>query len=142
MATGGFLQNPEGLQLAPVYDCGGCLNNKKSDDQLLKYFNKGAIRNMALSFNLNFTYNGHHVKPFEFLQNNCNKYIMRAMELALGVNTQEVFDMIDSVMPIISNTRACYYKAIIAERFIELNSVYSKLNSKSKVSMLLDRVNK
>lgn len=118
--------------LCPVYDCGGCLNNKRSDHQMQVDIESGEIRNLALRITFNFKVGGHRVNPFKYMRENMNPYVAQALQKVIFMNFTLVEDMIDNVKPVISDVRARYYKEIMRIRLEELRKIYSEVCTEYK----------
>lgn len=107
-----------------VYDCGGCLNNKRSDNQMQKDISTNKINNLALNYTFNYrNNNGKRINPFRFIEEQRNIYIDKALNLFDDKLLQNIFDIIDSLDNLISDTRKTWYKEILSIRFNKLLSL-------------------
>lgn len=114
----GFLAKDGELQLCPVYDCGGCLNNKRSDEQMKNDLSSGAIRNLALNFMCVFLdERGKRINPFQYIEKHPNDTILKTLNLFNEDILSRINELIDSLIPIISDIRAIWYKEILRLRF-------------------------
>lgn len=117
----GFVYNNSKFILYQVYDCGGCLNNKRSEDQLHSDMFTGKIETMAINYSFNFKNDkGKRINPFHYIRDNRNRFIDEALDLVCSYDFHEIDKLVDSVKPIISDTRAEYYKRIMYIRYCEL----------------------
>ncbi len=97
----GFLQTEEGLVLAPVYDNGNCLFNKKrssiaersiEDEDMFQQDAVGSVRSCYLKDN------GHFVSPYKYIRSmeneECNDAVVRFAET---IDMQRVEEIVRSV---------------------------------------------
>lgn len=120
------------LDLYRVYDCGGCLNNKKSDDQLSEYLKSGAYENYAYNFTTSIKdENGKRINPLHYIRDNMNPFIAISLT-KIPYSAEDVYHMIDGIKPIISNTRAEWYKTMIGMRIKFLNDCRTKATPMDK----------
>lgn len=113
-----------------VYDCGGCLNNKRSDSQMQNDFDANKISNLALDYTFNYRDdNGKRINPFHYIEKHSNAIIMQTLDLFTDDKMQQVNDLIDSVLPVISEVRAAWYKELLRIRFSHLMNLRNSLKS-------------
>lgn len=133
----GFLAQDGELKLCPVYDCGGCLNSKRSDKQMQNDLETNGIKNLALNYLYIFTdEKGKRISPFHYMEKHPNETIKQTLDLFTDDKLDEIFRLIDSLIPIISSVRAIWYKEILRLRFEHLlqfrqslqNSATSKID--------------
>lgn len=116
----GFIYNDGHFDLYEVYDCGGCLNNKRSDEQMKVDLCSNNIEQIALNYLMNLTVNGSRINPFHYIEKNCNKYIHSAL-LRVDPRLEEpINEILCSLTGIISNDRYEWYKAILFARMRKL----------------------
>lgn len=117
----GFLKQGNSLVLSPVYDCGGCLNNKRSDDQMLHDIETDNINNLAINYVFNFLdERGKRINPFHYIEKHPNKHIVKALELIDSSLLSKMYVLIDSLGDLISETRNRWYKEILLVRLNKL----------------------
>ena len=125
-----FIFKDGAFSLYEVYDCGGCLNNKRSDFQMQNDFNANKISNLALDYTFNYRDdNGKRINPFHYIEKHSNAIIMQTLDLFTDDKMQQVNDLIDSVLPVISEVRAAWYKELLRIRFNHLMSLHNSLRS-------------
>ena len=119
----GFYKNGNSLELLPVYDNGGCLNNKKSDRQLQDALNDN-ISDIALNYTTNYISKGKIINPLCHIEKNLdNPYIRSTLLYILSFKYDTIYSIIDYVKPVISDVRATYYKEVIRLRLEYLQSI-------------------
>lgn len=116
----GFLKYENSLVRCPVYDCGGCLNNKRSDEQMKTDIQSGSIKNIALNYTLSFKHNGRRVNPFHYMQKHMNVYLQFGVNLTSSLQMSKVIALIDSLGDILSPIKRLYYVTLIDYRVSEL----------------------
>ena len=117
----GYVYSDGRFTLYDVYDCGGCLNNKRSDDQMQKDIDTGRINTMALNYTFNYEETeGSRVNPFHYIERNCNSYIVKALAMVAGLDFSKVVELVESVKPLISDIRAEFYETIMRIRYNKL----------------------
>ena len=118
----GFTVDSGELKLYPVYDCGGCLNNKKSDEQFMR-ISDTEFDTYAYDFTSSYKYDsGKRINPLHYIKDNLdNTAIVNAIN-KLPVSTSELGYIIDNVKPVISDARADWYRRIIDARINRLRS--------------------
>ena len=123
----GFLATDnDTLELCPVYDCGGCLNNKASDEQLSEYINdEEKMRQLALEYTVHLKdVHDNEINPFHYIEHNLdNPFILRSLALVKDVDENKIFDLIDSLDNICTSDRRWYYKRILSMRLAKLRSL-------------------
>lgn len=120
----GYLKGSNSYVLAPVYDCGGCLNNKKSDNQISS-MTPDVMDNIAINYVFNFTYNDKRINPFKYMEVDINNtHINNAMDMMLSIDRVKIWDIIDDVCSIISEQRASFYKYIMNKRLDRLSDIF------------------
>lgn len=126
------------LVLCPVYDCGGCLNNKRSDDQIkADITNDNMMKQIALEYTMNFKdERGKRVNPFHYIERSNNPYIEKALQLVCSVDENKVYDLIDTLGNVCSDERLLYYKRIISLRLVKLRTICSSGSNSPKLSDL------
>lgn len=124
----GYLYDGSNYRICPVYDCGGCLNNKRSDAQMESDLSTGNISNLALNYTFNFlNEKGKRINPFKYIESNYNDYIRFALNLFdKGLATQ-LDNLIDSLGDVISPIRNRWYKEILHIRLNKLLELKEKL---------------
>lgn len=124
----GYLRDGDSMRLCPVYDCGGCLNNKRSDAQMESDLSTGNVNNLALNYTFNFlNEKGKRINPFKYIASNCNDYIRFSLNLFdKGLATQ-LDNLIDSLGDIISPVRNKWYKEILHIRLNKLLELKEEL---------------
>ncbi len=132
---GFIILNDNAFRLAEVYDCGGCLNNKKSDRQLESIISNNRVEEMALSYVFNFMYNGHHVNPFKYMRLNMNNYICKAMNVVLSLDFNSIKNLVLSLKPLITSIRCDYYCEVIKIRLNEIKKIYDSYKTSSMPSL-------
>lgn len=124
----GFVLDGNSYVLYEIYDCGGCLNNKKSDEQLAN-MTEAQFEQMAVKYAFNYTYHGHHVKPFGYMESSMNPFLQRVVDRVCELEQQELYWLVSSVSPIISDVRIEYYMRIMTRRLEELQKFRTKKTS-------------
>lgn len=126
----GFLADNGILKLCPIYDCGGCLNNKRSDAQMAHDLETGAINNLALNYLFSFIdENGKRINPFHYMKRHCNNTILQTLDLFTDDKLVEINGLIDSLVPVISDIRANWYKKLLEIRFKYLQRLRTEMQS-------------
>lgn len=103
----GFLENKisRNVSIAPIYDCGSCLNPMLEDNQI----------------------DGKKINYMEFISskknNDCN---ISLKKLFPKINIDEINRFIDGI-DCISNNRKCFYKIVIENRYNIIKKVYNEL---------------
>ena len=129
----GFLAQNGKLVLCPIYDCGGCLNNKRSDSQMYNDIQTGSIKNLALNYLHTFTdERGKRINPFHYMETNPNETIIETLNLFTEDKLVSMFNLIDSLVPIISDVRVKWYKEMLSLRFNHLVALRDKLFNKDE----------
>lgn len=129
----GFLFENGEFKLYEVYDCGGCLNNKRSDDQMLEDLKQGNVNNLALNYTFNFKdERGKRINPFHYIEKNPNETIIETLNLFTEDKLVSMFNLIDSLVPIISDIRVKWYKEMLSLRFNHLVELRDKLFNKEE----------
>lgn len=124
----GCLPYGDAMCLCPVYDCGGCLNNKRSDAQMEADLSTGNVNNLALNYTFNFlNEKGKRINPFKYIESNCNDYIRFALYLFDRDLDTRLDNLIDSLGDIISPIRNKWYKEILHIRLDKLLELKEKL---------------
>lgn len=125
-----FTYEKDHFELYEVYDCGGCLNNKRSDEQMSKDLANNFISNLALNYTTSFRdENGKRINPFKYIERHNNKYIANALQLFKPEILTSIFSLIDSLDELISETRKSWYKEMLQIRFNKLLSFKNNINS-------------
>lgn len=133
----GFLAKDGELVLCPIYDCGGCLNNKRSDAQMKQDLELDRMKNLALNYLYVFTDDkGKRINPFHYIEKHPNEIIKQTLDLFTDDKLEEIFDIIDSLMPIISDVRATWYKEILRLRFDYLSHIRDTILDNSTLSKI------
>ena len=135
----GFFREADGLTLAPVYDCGSCLNYRRPDSKIREDVNdEERMRNLALIYTFNFRVNGKLINPFHCIERNLdNKYIVRALDMVCSIDENKVIDLIDTLDNVCSSERMFYYKRILVMRLAKLRNIQSSnAGGGSKLSSL------
>lgn len=109
----GFYIDGGELKLYNVYDCGGCLDNKRSDEQLGKSLKDGTYEDFAYNFTTSIMDNkGKRINPLHYIRDNSNKYIANALN-KLPLNMLQISKMISYMQPVISPVREEWYCTMI-----------------------------
>ena len=138
----GFLFDKDSsmFYLYDVYDCGGCLNNKRSDNQMsddLK--NSNEIYHLAINYTFNYKVNHKRINPFKYLRSNLsNKYICNSLQMVIEDRLNLILDLVESVKPIISDIRCDWYCKILIIRFNELLKIKSSIDSGSALERMVN----
>ena len=128
----GYLRSTDNtLILAPIYDCGGCLNYRRPDYKLKEdIVDSNRLNNLALNYTLNFTLNGKLVNPFHYIEHNLdNEFIQSGLSTVKTIDMNSVFSLIDSLCDICIPERIEYYKRILSLRYDKLLSLTQKIPS-------------
>ena len=113
----GFVFEQGVFQLYGVYDCGGSLNNKRSDGQMRSDLECGRMQTLALNYTLNFKNEaGRRINPFKYLEQNEH---VDALQVFSEKKLQEILDFVNGV-DIISDVRKLWYSEILRIRFEKL----------------------
>lgn len=124
----GYLRDGDSMLLCPVYDCGGCLNNKRSDAQMEADLSTGNINNLALNYTFNFlNEKGKRINPFQYIELNCNDYIRFALNLFDNGLASQLDNLIDSLGDVISPIRNKWYKEMLHIRLNKLLDLKEEL---------------
>lgn len=115
----GFFNKGETLVTCPVYDCGGCLNNKRSVDQMRSDLATGNIKVMALNYTLNFKVGNKRVNPFHYMDKHMNDYLQFGVNLVSTLKMSEVINMISSI-DVLQPIAKLFYVSLIDMRLMEL----------------------
>lgn len=117
----------------PVFDCGGCLRNRHSDDKIPQDLEPDTLKHSALGYTSKFTVNGKHVNPFDFLREVDCSYVNDALNLLTTEALVGVIAFLHKLIPIISETRFEWYKEILTLRFNELLDIRVSKSSLSNI---------
>ncbi len=124
----GFIVRGDRLELYPVYDCGACLNNKKSDNQLAELLERNNYKKLAYNFTTSLQDdNGKRVNPLHYIRDHSNGYMQEALR-KLPADAESIKQMIYNVKPIISNIRVSWYVTMIELRLSFLNKCRTDVN--------------
>ncbi len=116
-----FVYKDNKFELYEVYDCGGCLNNKRSDGQMLNDLETNRVMNLAINYTFNYKdKSGKRINPFHYIEKYRNIYMDKALKLFKPELLSEINNLIDSLCDIISDTQKTWYKEIIKARFDKL----------------------
>ena len=118
------------IKIAPVYDCGSCLYAQLTDEQIERVLNNKVEMNERI-YNKptsTITENGKRINYYEFISslknNDCNEALKRVLP---KIDMKKIEKEIDD-MPIISDVRKKFYKALLKERYeIILKEAYNRL---------------
>jgi hypothetical protein len=116
----GFIKSGESLSLYQVYDNGGCLNNKRSDKQMLNDINNCKVKGLAINYVFNYVLNDKRINPFHYLRDYSNPYTKDALKLVTNIDINKVNELLYSVEPIISDVRFKFYRQLLNYRLDEL----------------------
>lgn len=125
----GFLVNgnTREITLAPIYDCGSCLNPMLEDSEI-ETLSETEMKNLAINCCSCIKENGkkiNYMTYFNSVQNEeCNKAILRIFP---KINIDKINEFIDNI-PCISLIRKKFYKKIIGLRYEILGDVYKKIS--------------
>jgi hypothetical protein len=122
-------------ELAPVYDNGGCLNNKWDDEKMDKVFHDAAAFK-AQAYNgviSTFTTNDKKINPFHFMQEmknaECTAAVTRIVPRILKCAAQ-IHNMF-AATPGLSDMQRIFYRRILDERMEKvLQPVYKQIRMK------------
>lgn len=118
------------LELYPVYDCGACLNNKKSDEQLNALLRQQEYKTFALDFTTSIQDDkGKRINPLHWIKVSSNIYIYNALEKLCKFDN--IVNLVMSVKPIISDTRADWYNSVMEIRYRFLCDCRDRLSAKN-----------
>lgn len=128
----GFLIHDGRLELAPIYDNGACLNNKRSVNQMSEDIATGNIENIALNYTFNFKNNsGKRINPFHYLGDNIdNEYIRKSFHLVTKITLDDIASILDSMGEILRPTQKEFYLRLLEIRHNELISIYKSTKSR------------
>ncbi len=124
----GFLLNTENLemQLAPIFDCGSCLNPMLEDEKIEK-FEEYEIKNLAINSYSCFKIDNKKINSLTYIQTmknlECNDALMRIIP---KIEIDMIFDFINNI-PCISYVRKEFYKKMLSIRYENLKSIYNLL---------------
>ena len=138
----GFLSSKNGIDIAPIYDCGSSLYPKLSIDDIKRYLaHKGSFNDLMLNQTTSaITIQGKKINPQDFLKETKNDSLVNALQkVLLRIDNQKINSLIDSV-EIISDTRKEFYKLILEKRKLFLQQVLIAKQPHRKV--LRDDLNK
>lgn len=112
----GFIVVNKKLKLYPVYDCGACLNNKKSDNQLSELLNTDKYKDMVYNFTTMMQdESGKRINPLHYIRDNYSSYIYNALNL-LPKDFEEIEALVNGIKPVISQVRADWYNKVLKLR--------------------------
>lgn len=123
----GFLQKDNILVPCQVYDCGACLNNKRSERQMEQDIQSGNIKNIALNYTLNFKHGGRRVNPFHYMKHNMNNFLLSGMQLVASLRMSDVLSLLCSLGDILSPMQRLYYSKIIDYRLVEVRNILKEV---------------
>lgn len=124
----GILENKilRNVSIAPIYDCGSCLNPMLEGNQI-DALDEKEIENLAINCYSCFTIDGKKINYMEFINskknNDCN---ISLKKLFPKINIDEINRFIDGI-DCISNNRKCFYKIVIENRYNIIKKVYNEL---------------
>jgi len=128
---GVILRYDNTIELAPVYDNGGCLNNKWDDMKMKKYlqneelFEAQAYKGVVCSF----TENEKRINPFKFLATTDNKKCLSSLNrLCPLINRKKhaIYSLFDDTI-VLTDTQKEFYKKILEVRLDKgLKPIYEK----------------
>lgn len=128
----GFLvnSNTREITLAPIYDCGSCLNPMLEDSEI-ETLSETEIKNLAINCYSCIKENGkkiNYMTYFNSVQNEeCNKAILKIFP---KIDIKKINEFIDN-MPCISLIRKEFYKKIISIRYEIIRNVYKKISEEA-----------
>lgn len=106
------------VELAPVYDCGGCLYPQLDDEAMEKILkDKTEIENRVFVFpNSIYKVNDKKISYKTFLQTTDNKKCLAVLKIVLSKIDEEKINKIIDNTPMISETRKEFYKTMLHYR--------------------------
>lgn len=116
----GFLydKSSNSMELAPVFDCGGCLYPSSTDEYMKNLLSDKRQRNKRI-YQLPVSIihdNGNRINYFDFISSlkneDCNKALMR---IRGRINMDEINTIIDDI-PLLTDLQKKFYKTMISER--------------------------
>lgn len=118
----GFLRDSAGLTLAPVYDCGSCLNYRRPDSKIREDItDETRMQNLALNYTFNFRLNKKIINPFHYIERNTdNQHIQKGLDLIKSLDENKMYDLIDTLDNVCTPERLLYYKRILSLRLARL----------------------
>ena len=123
----GFLvnKNTKKTTLAPIFDCGSCLNPLLEDKEIIT-FKESDIKNLAVNNYSCFKENGKKINYLSYIKEmqneDCNKALLRLFK---RIKIDEILEFIDKIE--LSDIRKNFYKTILEYRYNILKEVYEKL---------------
>lgn len=127
----GFIYRNGNFELYQIYDCGGCLNNKRSDQQMENDLVHNKVRELALNYTFNYKdADGRRINPLHYMKKYPNDTIVQTLALFTQERLQSIDQLVDSLIPIISEIRAQWYKEILYTRFEYLVDIREELTTR------------
>lgn len=113
-------------KLAPIYDCGSCLNPILEDSEIKK-INEIELKNLAINCYSCFKENNKKINFFTYIKNRNNKDCTDALKrMFKKIDIDKINKLIDDIT-CISKVRKNFYKKIIYYRYEIIKDVYNEL---------------
>lgn len=116
----GFYYNEAGqFVLYPVYDCGGCLNNKRSTGQMEKSLaSESTMEMLALNFTTVFLdARNKRINPLHTIKNTISVPVIHDMvKRIVDLDFTKVQTLLQNMLPVINQTQVSYYETILRLR--------------------------
>ena len=120
-------------KFSPIYDCGSCLNPMLEDEELEK-ISDSELKNLAINCYSCLRVDGKKINYMSYISgmsnSDCNKAILRVVK---KIDINKINEFIDNIEEM-SRVRKDFYKWIINQRHLILESVYDKLSKMEIVS--------
>lgn len=123
----GFLLKDNKFELYDVYDCGACLNNKRSEAQMLEDIKSGRLESIAFNYTFNYRENKKRINPFKFIERHLdNPYIRETLDLINNIDFNDIEKLLNSLRPVITETQENWYCSILRLRYDRLKDLSNK----------------
>lgn len=117
----GFYRLGNSFILCPVYDCGGCLNNKRSTEQMLSDLTSDNTKSLALNYTLNFLNNkSKRINPFHYMRDYMNPYLQKWINKVSAVDIVNIADILKPLENLMAPERSLFYYKILSYRWEEI----------------------
>lgn len=119
------------IELAPVYDNGGCFNNKWDDEKMQRYMEDSSLLEAQAYKGIIciFTKDDKHINPFHYLANTNNADCLAAIKRIvpkLKKNMPAIYYLLDNTS-VLSDTQREFYRLLIDKRLnLALKPIYDK----------------
>lgn len=123
----GFLLKDNKFELYDVYDCGACLNNKRSETQMSEDIKLGRLESIAFNYTFNYQENKKRINPFKYIERHMdNLYIKEALSLINDIDFNDIEKLLNSLRPVISETQENWYCSILRLRYDRLKDLSNR----------------